>query len=143
MRPQALDKISPDMAVTDVAEALHLNRHADGHFETDETSGQRLVLLGAGDLFAWQRQTAPTSWTWLAGAALALSVSADGHDAQAFHLSGSQKNVDVDSLVWHTCETLGYWSLVAITCAATEQPETEPAAPDWYPVPRRAAGADS
>ena len=76
MRPQALDKISPDMAVTDVAEALRLNRHADGHFETDETSGQRLVLLGAGDLFAWQRQTAPTSWTWLAGAALALSVSA-------------------------------------------------------------------
>ena len=143
MRPQALDKISPDMAVTDVAEALHLNRHADGHFETNETSGQRLVLLGAGDLFAWQRQTAPTSWTWLAGAALALSVSADGHDAQAFHLSGSQKNVDVDSLVWHTCETLGCWSLFAITCAGTEQPETELAAPDWYPVPRRAAGADS
>ena len=143
MQPQALDKISPDMTVTDVAEALHLNRHADGHFETDETSGQRLVLLGAGDLFAWQRQAASTSWTWLAGAALALSVSADGHDAQAFHLSGSQKNVDVDSLVWHTCETLGYWSLVAITCAATEQPETEYAAPDWYPVPRHAAGADS
>ena len=99
MRPQALDKISPDMAVTDVAEALRLNRHADGHFETDETSGQRLVLLGAGDLFAWQRQTAPTSWTWLAGAALALSVTADGHDAQAIHLGGSQKNVDVDCQV--------------------------------------------
>ena len=143
MRRQALDKIYPDMAVTDVAKALHFNRHPDGHFETDETFSQRLVLLGAGDLFAWQRQTAPTSWTWLAGAALALSVSADGHDAQAFHLSGSQKNVDVDSLVWHTCETLGYWSLVAITCAATEQRETEYAAPDWYPAPRRAAGADS
>ena len=143
MRQQALDKISPDMAVTDVAEALHLSRHADGHFETDETPCQRLVLLGAGDLFAWQRQTASTSWTWLAGAALALSVSADGHDAQAFHLNGSQKNVDVDGLVWHTCETLGYWSLVAITCSATEQPKTEYAAPDWYPVPRHAAGADS
>ena len=143
MRPQALDKISPDMALMDVAEALRLNRHADGHFETDKNSGQRLVLLGAGDLFAWQRKTTSTSWTWLAGAALALSVSADGHDAQAFHLSGSQKKVDVDSLVWHTCETLGYWSLVAITCAATEPPETEYATPDWYPTPRRAAGADS
>ena len=143
MRPQALDKISDNMSAADVAEALRLQQHTDGHFETDETSGQRLVLLGAGDLFAWQRQTAPTSWTWLAGAALALTVSADGHDAQAFHLSGSQTNIDVDSLVWHTCETLGYWSLVAITCTAPVQPETEYAAPDWYPVPRRAAGADS
>ncbi|MEE3058823.1 MAG: hypothetical protein VX315_01730, partial [Pseudomonadota bacterium] len=79
MLPQALDGITPDMAITDVAEALRLPRHADGHFETGKTSGQRLVLLGAGDLFAWQRQTAPTSWTWLTGTALALTVSADGH----------------------------------------------------------------
>ena len=91
MLPQALDDITPDMAIADVAKALRLPRHADGHFETGETSGQRLVLLGAGDLFAWQRQTASTSWTWLAGAALALTVSADGHDAQAFHLGALRK----------------------------------------------------
>ena len=85
MLPQALDSITPDMAITDVAEALRLPRHADGHFETGKTSGQRLVLLGAGDLFAWQRQTArPLGHGWRA--ALALTVSADGHDAQAFHL---------------------------------------------------------
>ena len=143
MLPQALDDITPDMAITDVAEALRLPRHVDGHFETGKISGQRLVLLGAGDLFAWQRQTAPTSWTWLAGATLALTVSADGHDAQAFHLGSSQKNTAVDALVWHTCETLGYWSLVTIACAASVQPEIEYAASDWYPRPRRAAGVDS
>jgi predicted cupin superfamily sugar epimerase len=143
MLPQALDGITPDMAITDVAEALRLPRHADGHFETGKTSGQRLVLLGAGDLFAWQRQKGPTSWTWMSGAALALTVSADGHDAQAFHLGISQKNTTVDALVWHTCETLGYWSLVTIACAASVQPEIEYAAPDWYPRPRRAAGVDS
>ncbi len=143
MLPKALDDISPDMAITDVAKALRLNRHADGHFETDKTSGGRLVLLGAGDLFAWQRQTAPTAWTWLAGAALALTLSADGHDAQAFHLNGSRKNANVDSLVWHTCETLGYWSLVRIAGAASAQPKIEYAPPDWYPRPRRAAAADS
>ena len=140
---RALDDITPNMAITDVAEALCLPRHVDGHFETGKTSGQRLVLLGAGDLFAWQRQTAPTSWTWLAGAALALTVSADGHDAQAFHLGSSQKNTTVDALVWHTCETLGYWSLVTIAYAASVQPEIEYAAADWYPRPRRAAGVDS
>ncbi len=143
MLPQALDDITPDMAIADVAKALRLPRHADGHFETGETSGQRLVLLGAGDLFAWQRQTASTSWTWLAGAALALTVSADGHDAQAFHLGGSQDSATVGNLVWHTCETLGYWSLIAIACATSVQPEIEYAAPDWYPRPRRAAGADN
>ena len=143
MLPQALDDITLDMAITDVAEALCLHRHVDGYFETSKISGQRLVLLGAGDLFAWQRQRAPTSWAWLAGAALALTVSADGHDAQAFHLGSSQKNTTVDALVWHTCETLGYWSLVSISSAASVQPEIEYAAPDWYPRPRRAAGVDS
>ena len=143
MRPRMLDKISPDMAIMEVVKALQLSPHADGHFQTDETFAQRLVLLGAGDLLAWQRQTAPTSWTWLGGATLALSVSADGHDAQAFHLNDSQKNVRVGSLVWHTCETLGYWSLVEIIWATTEQPKTEYAAPDWYPVPRHAVVADS
>ncbi len=143
MLPQALDNITPNMAITDVAEALRLPRHVDGYFETGKISSQRLVLLGAGDLFAWQRQTALTSWTWLAGASLALTVSTDGHDAQAFHLSSSQKNTTVDALVWHTSETLGYWSLVTIACAASVQPEIEYAAPDWYPRPRRAAGVDS
>ena len=143
MLPQALDDITLDMAITDVAEALCLPQHVDGHFEANKISGQRLVLLGAGDLFAWQRQNAPTSWTWLAGAALALTVSADGHDAQAFHLGSSKKNTTVDALVWHTCETFGYWSLVTITSAASVQSKIEYAAPDWYPRPRRAAGVDS
>ena len=98
MLPQALDGITPDMAITDVAEALRLPRHVDGPFENGKISGQRLVLLGAGDLFVWQRQTTPTSWTWLAGATLALTASADGHDAQAFHLGSSQKNTTVDAL---------------------------------------------
>ena len=67
MLPQALDDITPDMAITDVAEALRLPRHVDGHFETGKISGQRLVLLGAGDLFAWQRQTArPLGHGWRA-----------------------------------------------------------------------------
>ena len=143
MQPQALDDITPDMAMTDVAEALRLPRHADGHFETSDTSGQRLILLGAGDLFAWQRQSVSTSWKWLAGSTLALTVSADGHDAQGFHLSGSQESANVGPLVWHTCETLGYWSLITIAYATSVQPEIDYAAPDWYPRPRRAAGADS
>lgn len=138
MPAQTWDDITPDMALADVAAKLRLHQHGDGHFENSETAGQRLVLLGAGDLLAWQRQNAATTWTWVAGAALALSVSADGHDAQAFHLNNGDDTVAVDIGVWHTCETLGRWSLIAITGPATGQPETKYAAPDWYPVPRRA-----
>ena len=65
--------ISPDKAMTDVANALNLTKHADGYFENIDDPAQRLVLLGAGDLLAWQRNTARQVWLWLAGAALAVT----------------------------------------------------------------------
>ena len=139
--------ISPDKAMTDVANALNLTKHADGYFENIDDPPQRLVLLGAGGLLAWQRNTARQVWLWLAGAPLALTVSPDGHDAQAFHLDASRTDAVIAEQVWHTGETLGRWSLMRIEYAPApdlRHPATpEYAALDWYPTPRGTRQADN
>ncbi|MCR9174385.1 MAG: cupin domain-containing protein [Alphaproteobacteria bacterium] len=104
---------------------------------------QIFYLLEAGDLSAWHRVTDATEiWHWHAGAPLALTLSPDGHDAEAHTmggdlLAGQKPHVVVPANWWQTAESLGHWTLVGCTVApAFEFSGFEMAPPDWRPTPR-------
>lgn len=133
---------------------LGLQPHPEGgwyretyrHTSEDGARGdvtQIYYLLAAGELSAWHRVTdAVEIWHHYSGAPLALTVSPDGHDAEAHHLgpdilAGQKPHVVVPENWWQTAESLGSWSLMGCTVApAFEFSGFEMAAPDWRPTPR-------
>ena len=138
-----------EMDAQDVRRHLDLSPHPEGGFyrETfrDEHSTAILFLLGVGDCSHWHRvHGAAETWHFHAGAPLALTLSPDGHDAQAFRLGanlamGERVQVTVPAGHWQTAESLGAWTLVGCTVApAFDFANFELAPPDWRPVPRNA-----
>jgi predicted cupin superfamily sugar epimerase len=145
------------MKAEDIIAALALKPHPEGghYVETwrDETAdGQRghgtaiYYLLQAGEVSAWHRIDAVEIWHYYAGAPLALTISADGHDAHSLHL-GPQVNAHqrpqaiVPANAWQTAESLGAWSLVGCTVSpAFEFASFEMAPKDWRPRPRGGNG---
>ncbi len=104
-------------------------------------------LLEVGDLSAWHRVIDATEvWHWSAGAPLALTLSPNGHDAEAHRLgpdvlAGERPHVVVPPGCWQTAESLGSWSLVGCTVApAFDFSGFEMAPPDWRPTPRPPKG---
>ena len=99
-------------------------------------------LLGAGDVSAWHRVDATEIWHWYAGAPLVITVSPNGHDAEATHLgndlmAGQRPQVVVPANHWQTAASLGGWTLVGCTVApAFEFSRFELAPDDWRPMPR-------
>lgn len=100
-------------------------------------------LLKAGEFSAWHRVTDATEvWHFQAGAPLVLTLSPNGHDAEAHHLgnnvlAGHRPHLVVPPNCWQTAESLGHWTLVACTVApAFDFAGFEMAPPDWRPVPR-------
>jgi len=133
--------------------ALNLKPHPEGgHYaETfrDDGEGTRAhstaiyYLLEAGDISHWHRVTdAVEVWHWYAGGPLALTISPDGHDAEAFRLgpeltAGQRPQLIVPANHWQTAESLGQWTLCGCTVApGFEFSSFEMAPPDWRPVPR-------
>lgn len=107
------------------------------------TVTQIYYLLPAGDCSAWHRVNDATEiWHHYAGGPLALTLSPNGHDAEAHHLgpdvlSGQKPHVVVPEGWWQTAESLGAWTLVGCTVApAFEFSGFEMAPPDWRPTPR-------
>ena len=100
-------------------------------------------LLGAGDVSAWHRVDAAEVWHWYAGAPLVITVSPNGHDAEARHLGpdlalGQRPQIVVPAKHWQTAVSLGAWTLVGCTVAPAFQFEGFEMAPaDWRPTPRR------
>ncbi|HIP79899.1 MAG TPA: cupin domain-containing protein [Kiloniellaceae bacterium] len=98
--------------------------------------------LAAGEVSHWHRVDAAEVWHWYAGAPLVLTMSANGHDAEAKvlgpELAARQRpQVVVPARVWQTAESLGAWTLVGCTVAPAFQFEGfEMAPPDWRPLPR-------
>jgi hypothetical protein len=132
---------------------LGLRPHPEGgHFvETYRhapTGGGRGVataiyyLLRAGEESRWHRLTdAVEVWTWHAGAALELTLSADGRQS-AFHRLGPAIAEDerpqavVPMGCWQTASSLGAWSLVScIVAPAFDFGRFEMAPPGWAPGP--------
>jgi predicted cupin superfamily sugar epimerase len=142
------------MGVKDVVERLQLAPHPEGGWfretfrdpATDASGRSRSTaiyyLLGAGDVSEWHRVDAVEIWHFYAGAPLVLTVSPDGHDAQACHLgpqleAGQRPQLVVPAGWWQTATSLGAWTLVGCTVApAFDFAGFELAPPDWRPTPR-------
>lgn len=113
---------------------------------TDGSRGavsQIYYLLPIGEFSAWHRVTDATEiWHYYAGAPLVLTLSPNGHEAEAHHLgpdvlTGQKPQVVVPEGWWQTAESLGSWTLVGCTVApAFDFSSFEMAPPDWRPTPR-------
>ena len=98
-------------------------------------------LLRAGERSRWHRVDATEIWLWLwhAGAALTLSVSADGRDVAATTLgpdlaAGERPQAVVPRDAWQAAASLGAWTLVScVVTPAFEFAGFELAAEGWEP----------
>lgn len=106
-------------------------------------------LLDAGEVSEWHRVDAAEVWHYYAGAPLVLTVSPNGHDAQASHLgpdlaAGQRPQIVVPAGAWQSATSLGAWTLVGCTVApGFAFSGFEMAPPDWRPRPRAAGGTRS
>jgi uncharacterized protein len=137
----------------DIIAALGLQPHPEGGhyretFRHSDLAGGRgamtaiYYLLAAGENSHWHRVDAAEIWHWYAGAPLALTMSANGHDAEAKILGpeiqgGQRPQLTVGAGVWQTATSLGAWTLAGCTVGpAFDFAGFELAPPDWRPVPR-------
>lgn len=145
-----------DATAAEIIGALGLQPHPEGghyretyrHAPTDGGRGAMTAiyyLLEVGDVSAWHRVTdADEIWHYYAGAPLALTLSPNGHDAEAHRLGpdlaqAQKPQVVVPAGCWQTAESLGAWTLVGCTVGpAFSFDGFEMAPPDWRPTPRGA-----
>ncbi|MEM1289605.1 MAG: cupin domain-containing protein [Pseudomonadota bacterium] len=142
------------MSFDELVRTLRLEPHPEGGFfretyrDPNAHEGRSVgtaiyYALGVGDCSAWHRVDAAEIWHWYAGAPLALTVSENGHDAQAHRLGsnlvqGERPQIVVPKHWWQTAESLGEWTLVGCTVApGFEFSGFEMAPSDWRPTPRR------
>jgi predicted cupin superfamily sugar epimerase len=136
-----------------VIAALALARHPEGGWYRETwrdrpADGSRgagtaiLFLLKGEEVSRWHRVDATELWHWYGGAPLMLTVSADGHGAEALALgpdlgAGHMPQRIVPAGWWQTAASLGRWTLVGCTVSpAFRFDGFELAPPDWRPVPR-------
>ena len=99
-------------------------------------------LLQAGEFSHWHRVDAAEIWHFYAGAPLALTVSPNGHDAEAWRLgpeiaAGQRPQLVVPAGWWQCATSLGAFTLVGCTVSPGFTFEGfEMAPPDWRPTPR-------
>ena len=144
-----------DMTAAEIAALLNLAPHPEGgrYRQTfrDGEGGERghstaiYYLLEAGEVSVWHRvRDAAEVWHWYAGGPLALTLSPNGHDAEAHRLgpnlmTGERPQVVVPAGWWQTAESLGAWTLVGCTVAPGFSFDAfEMAPPNWRPTPRPA-----
>ena len=131
----------------DLVAKLYLAPHPEGGWYRqtfiDEASTAIYYLLEAGDCSAWHRvHDRSEVWHHYAGGPLALTVSQNGHDAQAFRLGPNiamdeRPQVVVPPGWWQTAESLGEWTLCGCTVAPAFTFDAFEMAPEgWRPTPR-------
>lgn len=150
--------MSPGMRPEEIVRLLALAPHPEGGFYRETFRDERIVdgraastaiyyLLPVGEVSEWHRVDAVETWHFYAGAPLVLTVSPDGHDAQARHLggdlaAGQRPQIVVPAGWWQTATSLGAWTLVGCTVAPGFDFATfELAPPGWRPVPRSSHGS--
>ncbi|MEM7268655.1 MAG: cupin domain-containing protein [Pseudomonadota bacterium] len=106
-------------------------------------SGTAIYYLLEADQYShWHRVDAAEIWLWHAGAPLALTLSPDGHDAEAKILgtefaAGQRPQIVIPANWWQTAASLGRYTLVSCTVSpGFEFSGFEMAPPDWRPTPR-------
>jgi hypothetical protein len=143
------------MSAAEVVRLLKLAPHPEGGFYRETFRDDRMVeggraastaiyyLLGVGEVSEWHRVDASELWFWHAGAPMVLTLSPNGHDAEAHHLGpsltmGQRPQLVVPAGWWQTATSLGAWSLVSCTVApGFEFKGFEMAPPGWRPTPRQ------
>ena len=137
----------------DLIDTLDLQPHPEGGWyketwRADAAPGQRptgtaiYYLLEADQFSHWHRVDAAEIWLWHAGAPLALTLSPDGHDAEAKVLGPEfaqhqRPQIVVPPHCWQTAASLGRFTLVSCTVSpGFEFDGFEMAPPDWRPTPR-------
>jgi uncharacterized protein len=146
------------LSAAEIIRLLDLKPHPEGGHYRETWRDTRLVeggraassliyfLLGAGEVSDWHRVDAAEVWHWHAGAPLVITVSPNGHDAEAHHLGPDLAARQKPQFVvpegwWQTATSLGAWTLVGCTVApAFEFSGFELAPKDWRPTPRKPAG---
>ncbi len=143
-----------DLSAAAIIARLGLVPHPEGGHYRETFRDARMVegrsvgsaiyfLLDVGEVSEWHRVDAAEIWLWHAGAPLVLTVSPNGHDAEAVHLGpdlarGQQPQRVVPAGQWQTATSLGAWTLVSCTVSpAFSFDGFEMAPPGWRPVPRR------
>ncbi|MEM7670111.1 MAG: cupin domain-containing protein [Pseudomonadota bacterium] len=138
----------------DIIETLGLRPHPEGGWyretwRADAADGARAsgtaiyYLLEAGDFSHWHRVDAAEIWHWYAGGPLSLTLSPNGHDAEAMLLgpeitAGQRPQRIVPAGWWQTATSMGAYSLVGCTVSpGFEFSGFEMAPDDWRPTPRR------
>lgn len=149
-----------DMSPAQIREVLGMQPHPEGGsyvqtFRDNNGDGNArghstaiYFLLEAGETSHWHRvHDAAEVWHFYAGAPLSLTMSPNGHDAEAHRLGtnilmGERPQIVVPANWWQTATSLGHWTLVGCTVApGFEFSAFELAAPDWRPTPRKPLGA--
>ena len=149
------------LSAADIRAMLDMKPHPEGghYVETyRETGGESLgtgtissaiyFLLEAGEVSHWHRLSNATEiWHFYAGAPLVITVSPNGHDAQAHRMGanlalGERPQMIVPAGWWQTATSLGHWTLVGCTMAPGFTFDAfELAPPDWRPTPREPRGS--
>jgi hypothetical protein len=143
-----------NLSAAEIIRILDLKPHPEGgHYRETwrddlvEGSGRAAssliyFLLDVGDVSDWHRVDAAEVWHWYAGAPLVITVSPNGHDAEARHLgpdlkAGQRPQIVVPANWWQTATSLGAWTLVGCTVApGFDFRGFELAPPGWRPTPR-------
>ena len=142
------------LSASEIIDRLGLQPHPEGGHYRETFRDERSVgdgrsagtaiyyLLAVGECSEWHRVDAAEIWHFYAGAPLALTLSPNGHDAEALRLgtnltTGERPQIVVPANHWQTAETLGEWTLVGCTVApGFEFSGFEMAPAGWRPVPR-------
>lgn len=150
--------LPPDMTAREVIALLGLQPHPEGgHFretfrDTEHDANGRsrgtaiYYLLEAGETSEWHRVDAAEIWHYYAGGPMVMTISANGHDAEAQHLgpalkAGQRPQIVVPKGHWQSATSLGSWTLVGCTVAPGFTFDGfEMAPPDWRPTPRKPGG---
>ena len=143
--------------VDNIIKTLNLKSHPEGGYyaetyvDSENFSDNRKIasviyyLLKYDQYSHWHRIDATECWFWHAGSPLAVSVSANGHDASSVNLGpdilgGQKPHFIVEKNWWQTAVSLGEWSLVScVVTPAFRFSGFELADDDWRPVPRQSS----
>ena len=143
----------------DVIALLGLEPHPEGGYyretfrDPDERDGRAAstliyYLLDTGDVSEWHRVDAAEVFHWYAGAPLVITLSPNGHDAEARYLgpdlaSGQRPQLVIPKGWWQTATSLGAWTLLGCTVApGFEFSGFEMAPEGWRPMPRASRGGN-
>ena len=142
------------LTAKDVIRLLDLKPHPEGgHYretfrdEATDANGRAAstliyYLLDTGDVSEWHRVDAAEVFHWYAGAPMVITVSSNGHDAEARYLgpdiaAGQRPQIVIPKGWWQTATSLGAWTLVGCSVApGFEFSGFEMAPKDWRPTPR-------